>query len=177
MGLRRRQVLKYGLGGALILACGGAGLSLQPTRRREPARSLQALGPRAFSILAAVADRMVRGPGIPPARSLEVAEAIDALLAESHPALRREIEQVLTLLENGAFRLLRGGKPRPFTALAPDEQDRVLRGWRQSRWRLLRTAHQALHGLCMAVAFSNPASYPGLGYPGPPPLGVAGGEP
>lgn len=178
MALGRRTILRYGVGGALLLATGGLGLGLQPTRPRSPSRPLRALRPRSFSVLVVVADRLIGGGGgLPDAADLQVAERIDELLSLSHPGVAREVEQVLSLLENALVGLAFGGEPRPFTALPPEAQDAVLRDWRTSRWKVRRTAYRALHGLCMGVAFSAPETYPAAAYPGPPTFAAKGTQP
>lgn len=172
MSFSRRTFLRRGLGGSAILLAGGFGLSLQPTVRRAPQERLLALDSKSFSILAAVADRMIpAAPGFLSAAELRVPEQIDALLASSEPGVAKEVERALGLVESGVVGLVLDRRPRAFTRLPPDEQDRVLAAWRDSRWKLRRAIYQALHGLCMAVAYSSPATFPSLGYPGPPPLG------
>lgn len=172
MAISRRTVLRYGLGGALLLGAGGLGLSLQRTQLREPAWPLLALDERSFSILAAISERMTpHGDGLPSARSLHVAESIDGLLAAAEPGVADEVKQVLGLIENGVAGLLFDGRPRPFTQLSPEDQDRALAAWRQSSLSIRRTAYKALHGLCMAAYYAKPETYAAVGYPGPPDFG------
>lgn len=169
MPISRRSILRFGLGGAALLALGGVGLSLQPTRMRTPRRKLQVLDETTYSILAAIADRISpAGDGFPASTELEVPEKIDALLARSHPAVGAEVKSVLQLIENGAAGLLFDGHPRPFTARTPAEQDATLQAWRSSRLHLRRTAFKAVHGLCTAAYFASPEVYARVGYPGPP---------
>jgi len=179
MPLSRRTLLKYGLGGTLLLAAGGAGVAFQQTRLRTPATELQVLDQRTYSILAAVADRITpAGDGFPSAAELQVAEKVDALLATLHPAVGEEIRQALLLLENALAGLVLDGRSRPFTRLPPDAQDETLRAWQNSRLTVRRTAFTALHGLCAAAYYASPAIYRLVGYPGPPDFrGAAGGAP
>lgn len=165
-------MIRYGLGGAIALAAGGVGLSLQRTAPREPGRPLRALDARTFSILAAVADRVAPArEGFPAASDLQVAEKVDELLATVDPAVVDEVTQVLHLLENGLAGLVFDGRPRAFTALDPAAQDRALAAWQGSRLHLRRTAYKALHGLCAAAYYASPEIYPAVGYPGPPDFG------
>ncbi|HWV39173.1 MAG TPA: gluconate 2-dehydrogenase subunit 3 family protein [Vulgatibacter sp.] len=165
-------MIRYGLGGAVALAAGGVGLSLQQTHLRRPSRPLRALDERTFSILAAVADRVAPAEGAFPAASeLQVAEKVDELLAGVHPSVVEEIKQVLHLLENGVAGLLLDGRPRPFTALEPQAQDEALQAWRRSRLGLRRTAYRAIRGLCAAAYYASPEIQPAVGYPGPPDFG------
>lgn len=172
MALSRRTVIRYGLGGAVVLAAGGVGLSLQRTVARSPARPLRALDETSFSVLAAVADRISPARGdFRSASDLLVAEKVDDLLATVDPAVVEEVTQVLHLLENGLAGLVFDGRPRAFSALDPSEQDRALAAWKGSRWSLRRTAYRALHGLCAAAYYASPEAYPAVGYPGPPDFG------
>jgi len=172
MALSRRTAIRYGLGGAIALAAGGVGLSLQRTEVRSPARPLRVLDERTFSILAAVADRIAPARGdFRSASDLQVAEKIDDLLATVDPAVVVEVTQVLKLLENGLAGLVFDGRPRAFTALDAPDQDRALAAWKGSRWSVRRTAYKALHGLCAAAYYASPEVYPTVGYPGPPDFG------
>lgn len=178
MPISRRQLLRYGLGGSAILLLGGVGLALQPGRERRPAGGLQALDPRAFSILAAAVDRMIPPrEGFPSPASLGTAERIDAFLATCHPSVQKEFRQALHAFENGLVGLVFEGRTRAFTSLPPDAQDRSLRAWRESPWTFRRTVYQAIHGLAMAVYYSSPETYAAVGYPGPPLLRPPGGPP
>lgn len=170
----RRTFLQLGLGSAVVLALGGVGLALRGTVHRAPSRPLQALSPRAFSVLVAVADTILDyGEGLPAPSELQVAEGIDAHLASQHPAVAAEVEQVLMLLENAAAGLVLDGRLTTFTGSAPAVRAQVLEGWASGSLPLFRTAYRALHGLCTAVYWSDPAIYAAIGYPGPPDLAGA----
>ncbi|WP_373047834.1 gluconate 2-dehydrogenase subunit 3 family protein [Vulgatibacter sp.] len=172
MPISRRTILRYGLGGALLLAAGGTGLALQGSALRAPGRQLQVLDPRTYSILAAVADRIVpAGNGFPAATALAVPEKIDALLASGDPGVADEVKQVLLLLENALAGLVFDGRTRPFTKLSPPEQDEALRSWQHSGLSIRRTAFAALHGLCAAAYYASPEIHTLVGYPGPPDFG------
>lgn len=170
MSTTRRRLIQVGVIGAVALAIGGVGVALQGTDIRQPARPLLALSPRSFSILAAVADRLVVVPGGPSARQAQVAEGVDALLATLHPDTTVEFEQALTLLENAAAGLLIDQRWTTFTGSPPDVQDRVLKGWSESRFSLLRKVFRAVHGLCMGVYWTQDELHGLIGYPGPPDL-------
>jgi hypothetical protein len=123
------------------------------------------LSPRAFSVLAAVADRICPGTGIlPSAWELEVPEAIDAFLASSHPGVGADIEQGLLLVENGLPGLLFDLRPRPFTTRSPEAQDATLAAMASSRIALRRTLYKALLGLVSATYWGHPDAYVHAGY-------------
>lgn len=172
MSISRRTILKYGLGGALVLGAAGTGIALQRTRMRQPARPLRALDLRTFSILAAVADRITPATnGFPSAEALEVPEKIDDLLSRAEPGLLDEMKQALLFVENGLAGLLFDGRPKPFSALSAEGQDAALRSMKESALPLRRTVYKALQGLCAAVYYASPETYPLVGYPGPPDFG------
>lgn len=175
MKLTRRAVLKFGLGGAVLLAVGGVGLALRGTVLRQPRTALRVLDEREFSILAAVADRIAPGQdGFPSAWSLQVPEKVDALLFTMHPGAGEEMKAALGLLENAAAGLLLEGRTRTFTGSSAEQQDAILASWRDGSIMVKRTAFKALNGLCAATYWSSPEIYEHVGYPGPPPALVGG---
>jgi hypothetical protein len=179
MAWTRRSFLQVGVFGAALLAVGGTGLALRPGVLRPPRRALRALDATAFSVLAAVAERVAPGsPGgapFPPASELLVAEKIDELLSTSDPAMTTELTQALLLLENALAGLVLDGRPRAFTACTPGEQDAVLEGWRTSRLHVRRQVYKALRGLCASAYYGSPEVYAAVGYPGPPDFSGVGG--
>lgn len=167
--LSRRRLLVLGASGGALLALGGVGLSWQPGVSHPPRRALTAFGPREFSTLWAVAERVCPGrDGWPPASRLDVAEKVDALVGGLHPGDRSDLNRLLQLLENGAAGLLLDGQPAPFTARSPEAQDATLDGWRHSALTLRRTGYKALTGLIAATYYAQPEVWPLVGYPGPP---------
>lgn len=169
MGLSRRSFLGVGAGGLAILAVGGTGLGLWPPVPRAPAAPLRALSPRAFSVLAALSDRICPGgEGFPTAAEIGTAEAVDGLLATMEPGTVAEVQQALLLFENALTGLIFDGRPRPFTACSPEEQDAILVTWQTSGLHLRRKVIKALRGLVAAAYYANPAVFPAVGYPGPP---------
>jgi hypothetical protein len=170
MGVSRRTILKYGLGGAGILALGGIGLSLRPTRSVEPQTLLRVFSPQEYSILAAVADTILSGTdGYPSARDVQIAERIDEALVACHPGLQKEFKQILGLLESAVAGFVLGGRTSTFTALSPEDRWAVLDSWRRARIRVFRTAFKAIHGLVTASYYSAPQVHARVGYPGVPP--------
>ncbi len=160
-------------------------------------RALKFFTPAEYAIVAAIADRVLAEqlpPGVepkdapggepilpreitgqiatnPPAPSpaeLDVAGRIDAFLAPSDPATARDFKQLLALFDNALFSLLGGGPPKPFTQMAPAQQDRHLARWAHSRLAIQRTGYQAVKRLCGAIYYAAPEGYAAAGYPGPP---------
>lgn len=167
----RRNLLRGGLGGALLLGLGGVGLSLQRTRvDGAPAEDLLVLTRDEWAIVAAVAARVCPPPGadVPGADAIGVATLADRLLSRADPGTLADVKSVLALFENGLTGALFFERVRPFTQLDPDTQDAVLYAWRDSRVALRRTVFRALSSMVTALYFGDPRTWPGIGYPGPP---------
>jgi hypothetical protein len=178
MAITRRTILKYGLGGATLLAAGGIGLGLQPTVLRAPSKPLKALDETEYSILAAVADRVCpHQDGQPTATDLDIAGQVDHLLSTLDPGTSTELRSVLRLLENAVPGILFDGRISTFTASSAETQDATLRSWQHSRILLRRSAYKAIRNLCAASYYSDPRTYPFAGYPGPPQLSTINPDP
>lgn len=169
-GQKRRGFLKTGLVGGVLLACAGVGYVA--TRKGPghalPAGGLKVLDAQEFSVLAAIAARVIPDrAGFPTVEEIGVAATADALLERVDPSAQQELKQLLQLFDNALSNALFGGHFRPFTALLPPAQDEVLRGWRDSRLLLRRTGFQALRGLVLAAYYGDPRTWKAVGYPGP----------
>ena len=174
MAITRRTALKYGLGGAALLGAGSVGLSLWPTRLREPRAPLAVLTRQQFSILAAVADTFhPAAPPFPSAWDVQLPEAMDAYLATLHPGDVSDLVQALGLLENAAAGLLLDGRLGTFTGASPQVREATLLAWKGSAISIRRTAYKALHKLCNSSYFANPGIYEQVGYAIP--VGLARG--
>lgn len=168
-GESRRGFLRKGLVGGAVLAAGGLGwLALRPSLEVPlPAGGLAVLAPLEYSVLTAVAQRLLpRREGFP---ILDVAAACDVILTKVDDTARRETRQLINIFENAALGLVFGLRLTPFTRLGPQEQDAVLREWRDSRLLIRRTGWLALRSLIMAGYFASRQTWPAVGYPGPPP--------
>jgi hypothetical protein len=168
--LTRRQLVKRGAVGALLLLVAGGGVSyFWPTRRRRGPSRLSVFDETEASILAAVADAVLAiEPGAPSAESVGVVGRIDALLARSPADVQRELRRLLRLFENGLTGLLTGSGWTSFTALSGEARGRRLNAWEMSRISIFRTGFQAMKRLTAACYYSSPAAWAAIGYPGPP---------
>ena len=154
----RRQVLKKGLFGGFLLAASGAGwLGFRPHGNR-------------LQVLTALAKCWVPEHAVfPSSRALQTAQACERVIALTDEATQTELTQLLSLFENALPNFLFGLRPRPFTQLGLDEQQRVLAEWRDSRLSIRKTGYLALRGLVMAAYYGDAATWSAVGYPGPPP--------
>jgi len=169
----RRTLLKYGLGGSLLLAAGGLGLGLRRTVYCEQIPTLSVLSAREYSILTAVADRICPGSraSMPKASDLDVALGIDSLLATMESAAADEFRMVLLLLENALTGLVLEGRTAPFTACGPQRQDRVLTTWSTASTYVQSAGFAAMRSMVASVYWANPRTHAFCGYPGPPDYG------
>lgn len=167
----RRTFLKKGLLGGFVLSIGGAGFLLTRSTRQValPDQLLAVLDPTEYSVLQAVAGRLIpQRAGFPTVQQVGAALNADRILLLADPCARKEVKQLLKLFENALAGFLFGGRLRPFTQLAPEEQDAVLGEWQNSRLQIRRTGFQALRTLAMAAYFGSPLTWAASGYPGPP---------
>lgn len=172
----RRRFIKTGvLGGAALVVLGGGVLGLRRGRgSARPRRKLLVLDAATYATLAALAARIVPGDGAadwPSAADLDVAGAIDEVLAGLHPADARDFVRFVNLLDNGLFSLCLSGSLTCFADLPPEAQDARLAAWATSRFGLIRSGLIALKRLVHATYYASPAVYGRVGYPGPPTVG------
>lgn len=167
--MNRRSFLKKGLLGGALLALGGAGLALAPTRHlASPTSALLVLDERAFQILVAVAARIVPIAG---ADHVAIAQGVDLALSRAAPESQSDLVKLLGLFENALPGLLLDGRALPFTRLDAEAQDKVLASWRDSRITLRRGGYQALRKLCLAAYYAEEKTWKAIRYNGPPDLG------
>jgi hypothetical protein len=96
------------------------------------------------------------------------ASRAEALLARADESARKDFSRVLRLVDSPAVGFFLTGVPRRFCRVSPRAQDARLRALARSFLPVLRTAYVALQRTSMASVYSDPTSYPGIGYPGPP---------
>ncbi len=167
----RRGFLKKGLFGGLVLALGGgAWLALKRGAQVELPAGLAVLDARRYAVVRALVERLVPArAGFPAPEALGTAKAVDAILTLVDQTSRDELGQLLLLFENALPNFLFGLRTVPFTQMTPDEQLAVLDEWRTSRLAIRRTGYVALRTIVMSAYYGNPATWPAVSYPGPPP--------
>jgi hypothetical protein len=98
----------------------------------------------------------------------EVVAAFDRAVSGLAPAVRAEIDELLGLLRFAPSRYLLTGIGAPLEDADEARIAQFLSRWRTSRFDLLRAGYQALTQLIQASWYGNAASWPAIGYPGPP---------
>jgi hypothetical protein len=171
--LTRRRFLAIGLAGAAVLAAtrllerpAGAPSSAYRVLDRESAALIGALVPvvlaGALPAQGAAQDAAIR----------EVVAGFDRAVSGLAPAVREEIDELLGVLRFGPTRYLLTGIAASLEAASAEQISAFLSRWRTSRFDLLRAGYQALTQLIQASWYGNSASWPTIGYPGPPDLNV-----
>lgn len=142
--------------------------------------SMRALSAWEVAVVDALAERICAAdvpydsPGAPPRpRECEVVEFVDAFIAESEPAIARDLHSALGAIEH-AFPVMIGSASR-FSTLSPERQDRVLSAMEASSVELVRGCFAGVKSLVMMGYYRDPRTWGVLGYDGPMVARPAGG--
>ncbi|GAB4345291.1 MAG: hypothetical protein Kow006_02330 [Gammaproteobacteria bacterium] len=174
--ITRRALLKWGVTGAAGLAFGCSGFGGDDRGEsfyRDPDHPYRFLTDEDQIIVAAIAPVML-GEALPadPAahreRIREVVRGVDYAISLLSEATRDELRDLFGLLGNSLGRVIIAGLWSRWDRAGPAEVGRFLNDWRLAYLDLLRQGYQGLHELIMAAWYGNPASWPDIGYPGPP---------
>lgn len=156
----RRQFM-VGVGGGVVLLAGGLaavrakGYSLPP----ELAGTLRSLASWEYVVLTAFGQRVLAP------ESAEVGRFADEYFVGLPASDRRDISRFLGYLEHLApFGTGRGAR---FSSLSAQAQDQVLLGLAESPVGALRAGFNALKAVAVMALYSEPRSWPAIGYPGP----------
>jgi hypothetical protein len=167
--LTRRQFLKFGVAGGLLLAAAGAARAQRKSYRAATgAEPLAVLTEDDAEVLAAIAPAILAGAGASGAGLDAIVGSIDRAVAGLAPHLQAEVRQLLALLASWPGRRILARVSAPWSRAPREAVWAFLERWRFSRWRLLQQAYHALHELVFAAWYARPDSWPAIGYPGPP---------
>jgi hypothetical protein len=168
----RRTFIKVGLASGAVLAAARfldrpAAVAADPSflfLDRETARVVSALVPVVLA-------------GALPAQAPERAAAIEATTAAFDravaglaPSVRKELDELFSILRFAPARLVFTGLWDPVEESPAAEIAAFLGRWRNSRFEIQRAGYQAVTQLLQAAWYGNSASWPAIGYPGPPRL-------
>jgi hypothetical protein len=170
--LDRREFLKVGASGALVLAVARWSRAGPSSEGAQPGA---ALSESARDVLSAVVPAVLAGalPAEPSARVARIAatiQGVDRAVSGLPPHARADLRDLFALLGFAPARWLLAGVRQPWRQASAEEIARFLQRWRFSGWALQQQAYQALHELVYAAFYADPASWPPIGYPGPPNL-------
>lgn len=171
----RRQFLKTGLVGSLVLGFAATGAALTACSGDSTGRCKDCLWltDDDQELLTALVPVMLAG-ALPQSANekttaiKQTVTAIDITISHFSPAIRKEIRQLLDLLQFPVTRLLLTGVTSTWTRASTETMESFLSKWQQSRFDLLRSGYAALHDLICGGWYVNPASWPRIGYSGPP---------
>ena len=172
----RRTFLVAGIaGGATLAAVWWLRSGPEAPHASAATAALARLDPQAPAIVAAIATALL--DGALPADAAGHAAAVGATVANVAravaglpPAAQKELGQLFALLAFAPTRIALAGITSPWPDARPEEVAAMLSRWRQSSFALLRSAYAALHQIVFAAWYGDPASWPAIGYPGPPEL-------
>jgi hypothetical protein len=167
-----------GLAGASAAFAALGGLRSLPAAAADPgAPAGRFFSPADAEVLTQVVERLVETgePGAPPVRATGAVATIDRLCAGLDPGLTSALPWLLRLVEWGPW--LFEATPSRFTRLEPAAKDASLRGWSTSRLGVRRAGFQALRNLACLGYWSQPETWPLIGYAGPLLAGRRAGEP
>lgn len=165
--MQRRTLLKLGAASAaVLLVVGGTAALLQPGLAGG---ALSASGREVFSAVGrAVLDKTL--PADEGARHIAVnglLGRVDVLVQSLPPHAQAELSQLLALLASAAGRRTLAGLGQPWPEASIADIQQALQDMRLSRLALRQQAYAALHDITAGAYFSDPSSWPLLGYPGP----------
>lgn len=161
--MRRRGLLGLGLaGGALLLAGGGAAALWQPALQQG--RLTQPVRPA----LGALAQALLDG-ALPESEAAVNAQlqAFETVIAGLPPAVREELQLLLSLLTNPVGRLALFGSTQALPDTPRTTLQARLQAMRVSPLAMRQQAYFALRDLNAAAFYAEPAHWAAIGYPGP----------
>ena len=175
MSISRRSFIVTGTVGAAVLATAAW---LRGPHAPPPTVPRRALDADAEAIFGAIAPVLLAGawpedPAAWASARRETLAGIDIAVAGLPQASRAELGQLVALLSLPPVRLGLAGVHGSWHEASPQAVRRFLDRCRDSRFLTLRAAYDALHALAFAAWYGNPASWPAIGYPGPPEFGTS----
>lgn len=167
--LTRRQFIKVGLAGAVVLAA--ARFLDRPLA--APAAERRFLDEDAARMVAALVPVVLAGslPEEPAARARATRDTVDAFdraISGLTPSVQEEVAQLISFLSFAPTRIAFAGLWVRIEEAPAEDLRAFLTRWRSSRFGLQRASYHALTQLIQAAWYGNTASWAAIGYPGPP---------
>lgn len=173
--LTRRQFIKTGIAGGLLLATAAAFQKQLDRMGKQALVAGNPLDPSLRTVVRAIAPVILHGvfPSADPARATaldrivkDVALAVGALSAASQD----EVAELFALLAFAPTRIAVAGLGARWDEASAADIEGFLRGWQHSKLDLLKSGYQALHDLVLGAWYADPQSWTAIGYAGPPAL-------
>lgn len=165
--MQRRTLLKLGVtSAALVAVIGGVAAWIQPGLVRG---TLTATGREVFRAIGiGVLDKTLPGQGAAKETALNALLArIDGLISALPSHTQEELSQLLSILGTTAGRLGLAGLNTPWASTSIAGVQAALQDMRLSGLAVRQQAYAALHDITASAYFSEPGTWPQLGYPGP----------
>lgn len=169
--LSRRQFLRTGAMGGMLLATGSATALLTGCAQAQPATGFVFLRDAELSVLRAVVPTVLAG-ALPEGKAGVAALdktllSLDQLLANSSVAVGEQIHQLFALLSMAPTRMAMAGVWSDWPKTSPEQLEAFLLRWRDSRLELLRGAYLGLSKIINVAWYLLPESYAAMGYSAP----------
>ena len=155
----RREFLKTGLAGALLLNVAGC---TRPAQGNGRTVVLTALIP---VFLAGV---LPRGGATRPELIARTVAGVDKAIAGLALATQKEVGELFDLLSFTPTRMIVAGVWSPWPEASAEAIGRFLESWRNSRFDLLKSGYAALHDLIFSAWYARPDTWTAIDYPGLP---------
>ncbi len=173
----RRQFIKTGMVGALWLGLASSGMALTGCGQKEHpvCTDCEWLSPSDQILLVAIIPVMLWGalPMTGKGRNAAIQSVLsgfDTTVIHFSPAVRKEIRQLLDLLQFPVTRIILTGVTSPWHQEDALGIRSFLTRLQTSRISLFRSGYYALHDLIVGAWYANPDSWKRISYPGPPAL-------
>lgn len=169
--LSRRQLLKTGAMGGMLLATGSATALLTGCAQAQPASGFSFLRDAEIKVLRAIIPTVLAGT-LPEGKAAAPAvdktlRSLDQLLAQSSVAVGDQTHQLFALLSMAPTRIALAGVWSDWPDASPVDIEVFLLRWRDSRLGLLRGAYLGLCKIIHVAWYLLPESYAAVGYSAP----------
>ena len=160
--MKRRTLLKTGIGAAVLLVGGGlAGWLAGRDPRADRREVLAALVPGMLGA-ALPADAVARAAALE-----QCIDGVEVAIAGLSPAAQDELDQLFTLLSIAPGRLLLAGNTGAWREMSADKAAAVLQSWRVHAVALMQVSYHAMHDLIYGAWYSTESHWQAIGYGGP----------
>lgn len=171
-GINRRQLLKFGLLGSLVLAAtGGVAGLYHGFTRITPASGFIHLRDSDLPMLRRLVPVLLEGalPADNPTAAVEATlRGLDNSLHHLSPSMRKQSLQLFDLLSLDLTRGAATGVWRSWENATSEQVANFLSRWEHSRLALFRQGYGALNQAILLVWYGQPLAWAHCGYPGPP---------
>jgi hypothetical protein len=166
----RRRFLKQSAFGIVALSSARflPSFGSEPELSAEIKGQLQFFSPKEYTIMEAVADRLIGrlNDAAPSASQVGVALRADKFLAGADPEIQGQFHQLLTVFNAPAFTFLFDFRFSSFVNMKPEDQDTYVEDWMTSVIGFRRTGFQALKRTSLSMFYTEPRSWKEIGFDG-----------